>query len=310
MVTGLSEFWSRQGCLLIQPYDTEKGAGTMSPFTFFRTLGPEPWRVASVEPSRRPADARYGENPNRLYRHHQFQVILKPSPDHAPELYLDSLRALGLQVLDHDVRFVEDNWESPTLGAWGLGWEVWLDGMEITQFTYFQGMASQECRPVTTEITYGLERIGAYLQGVDRVYDVEYGAHIPYGELFLEAEAQHSRYVFETADPVRLVRGYEDAIAEAREALTQGLYIPAYDQVLHASHLFNILDARGVQSVAQRTGRIGEIRQMARLCGQAYVTGREALGYPLLGAGGSEVPVATAQAQGSPVGHPGEGGPS
>ncbi len=282
MVSRLSEFWSRQACLLMQPYDTEKGAGTMSPFTFFRTLGPEPWRVASVEPSRRPADARYGENPNRLYRHHQFQVILKPSPEHAPELYLDSLRALGLSPLDHDVRFVEDNWESPTLGAWGLGWEVWLDGMEITQFTYFQGMASLECRPVTTEITYGLERLAAYLQGVDRVYDLEYGAGVSYGELFLEDEAQHSAYVFEKADPERLVRGYEDAIAEARTLAETSLFVPAYDHVLHASHLFNVLDARGVQSVAQRTARIAEMRQMARLCAKAYLASREAQGYPLL----------------------------
>lgn len=282
MVTGLSAFWNRQGCLLVQPYDTEKGAGTMSPFTFFRALGPEPWRVASVEPSRRPADARYGENPNRLYRHHQFQVILKPSPERAPELYLDSLRALGLNAQDHDIRFVEDNWEAPTLGAWGLGWEVWLDGMEITQFTYFQGMASQELKPVTVEITYGLERIAAYLQGVNRVYDVEYGAGIGYGELFLEQEAQHSRYVFEQADPVRLLQGYGDAMAEARACLDADLFVPAYDQVLHASHLFNVMDARGVQSVAQRTARIGQIRQMARGCGQAYLASREAAGYPLL----------------------------
>jgi glycyl-tRNA synthetase alpha chain len=286
VVRALDGFWARQGCLLVPPYDTEKGAGTMSPFTFFRTLGPEPWRVASVEPSRRPADARYGDSPNRLYRHHQYQVILKPSPPGSPELYLDSLRALGIDSRDHDVRLVEDNWESPTLGAWGLGWEVWLDGMEITQFTYFQGMAGQECRPVSVEITYGLERIAAYLQGVDDVFQVEVAPGIRYEELYRPDERQHSRYVFEVADPQVLARAYADALGEAERCLVQGLYVPAYDHVLHASHLFNVMDARGVLSLAQRTARIAEIRSLARRCGEAFLADREARGYPLLAAAG------------------------
>ncbi len=282
LVAALDRFWSRQGCLLVQAYDTEKGAGTFSPFTFFRALGPEPWRVASVEPSRRPADARYGENPNRLYRFHQYQVILKPSPAGSPELYLDSLRAIGLDATEHDVRFVEDNWEAPTQGAWGLGWEVWLDGQEISQFTYFQGMAGREVRPVTVEMTYGLERIATYLQGVDNVFDVEYAGGISYRELFAEQEAQQSTYVFEAASPERLERAYADSVGEARDALGRGLYVPAYDQVLHASHVFNVMDARGIQSVALRTARIAEMRALARRCGDLYEASREALGYPLL----------------------------
>lgn len=289
LVQTLDRFWSRQGCLLVEAYDTEKGAGTLSPFTFFRTLGPEPWRVASVEPSRRPADARYGDNPNRLYRFHQYQVILKPSPAGSPELYLDSLRALGLEARDHDIRFVEDNWEAPTQGAWGLGWEVWLDGQEISQFTYFQGMAGREVKPVTVEMTYGIERIAAYLQGVDTVFDIEYAAGISYRELFADQEAQQSAYVFEHADAERLVRGYTDAVAEAGATLGKGLYVPAYDQVLHAAHLFNVMDARGIQSVAQRTARVAEIRGLARRCGDAYERTRADLGYPLLGAAAAKV---------------------
>lgn len=282
LVHALERFWVRQGCLLVEAYDTEKGAGTLSPFTFFRTLGPEPWRVASVEPSRRPADARYGQNPNRLYRFHQYQVILKPSPAGSTELYLDSLRAVGLDARDHDVRFVEDNWEAPTQGAWGLGWEVWLDGMEISQFTYFQGMAGREVRPVAVEMTYGLERIAAYLQGVDNVFDVEYGGGLSLRELFADQEAQQSAYVFEAASPERLERAYADAVAEADAALGRALYVPAYDQVLHAAHVFNVMDARGVQSVARRTARVAEIRALARRCGDAYEAAREALGHPLL----------------------------
>ena len=282
LVQGLDRFWARQGCLLVEAYDTEKGAGTLSPFTFFRTLGPEPWRVASVEPSRRPADARYGDNPNRLYRFHQYQVILKPSPPASPELYLDSLRAIGLDARDHDVRFVEDNWEAPTQGAWGLGWEVWLDGQEISQFTYFQGMAGREVRPVTVEMTYGLERIAMYLQGVDNVFELEYAGGLTYRELFADQEAQQSAYVFEAASPERLERAYKDAVAEARDTLARGLYVPAYDQVLHASHVFNVMDARGIQSVALRTARVAEIRGLARRCGDAYEAAREALGHPLL----------------------------
>jgi glycyl-tRNA synthetase alpha chain len=282
LVHALERFWVRQGCLLVEAYDTEKGAGTLSPFTFFRTLGPEPWRVASVEPSRRPADARYGENPNRLYRFHQYQVILKPSPAGATELYLDSLRAVGLHARDHDIRFVEDNWEAPTQGAWGIGWEVWMDGLEISQFTYFQGMAGREVRPVTVEMTYGLERIAAYLQGVDNWFDVEYGGGLTLRELFADQEAQQSAYVFEAASPERLERAYADAVAEAEATLVRGLYVPAYDQVLHASHVFNVMDARGIQSVARRTARVAEIRALARRCGDAYEAAREALGHPLL----------------------------
>lgn len=282
MVVALERFWRTQGCLLVPPYDTEKGAGTMSPFTFFRALGPEPWRVASVEPSRRPADGRYGENPNRLYRHHQFQVILKPSPVDSTGLYLDSLRAIGIEPRDHDVRFVEDNWEAPTLGAHGLGWEVWLDGMEVSQFTYFQAMGSHECRPVSVEMTYGLERLCAYLQNVDSVYDIEWGHGVTYGDLYRTGEAQHSAYAFDVADADELARQFDASETEAKRALAKGLYLAAYDLALHASHGFNLLEARGAQSIGQRTARVARIRALARGCAKAYLADREAKGFPLL----------------------------
>jgi glycyl-tRNA synthetase alpha chain len=287
MVSALETFWRRQGCLVVPPYDTEKGAGTMSPFTFFRALGPEPWRVASVEPSRRPADGRYGDNPNRLYRHHQFQVVLKPSPPDSTGLYLESLRALGIEPKDHDIRFVEDNWEAPTLGAHGLGWEVWLDGMEVSQFTYFQSMGQTELRPVSVEMTYGLERLAAYLQNVSSVFDVEYGHGVTLREMFHAGEAQHSRYAFEASDAALLARQFDASEAEARRALDHGLYLPAYDLALHASHLFNLLEARGAQSVGQRTARVARIRALTRDCARAYLEDRERLGHPLLAAAGS-----------------------
>ncbi|PTQ51967.1 MAG: Glycyl-tRNA synthetase alpha chain [Brockia lithotrophica] len=282
IVLALHRFWAGQGCLLVQPYDVEVGAGTMNPMTFLRVLGPEPWRVAYVEPSRRPADARYGENPNRLYQHHQYQVILKPAPEDVVDVYLDSLRALGLDLGEHDVRLVEDNWEAPTLGAWGLGWEIWLDGMEITQFTYFQQVGGLELNPIAVEITYGLERIAAYLQGKDDVFSVEYGAGVSYGEIFRTAEYEHSKYSFEVADVGLLGDLFAAYEREARRALAEGLVLPAYDYVLRMSHTFNVLDARGAVSVSERAGLIARVRRLANEVARAYVAQREALGYPLL----------------------------
>ncbi|MBT9253204.1 MAG: glycine--tRNA ligase subunit alpha [Brockia lithotrophica] len=282
IVLALHRFWAGQGCLLVQPYDVEVGAGTMNPMTFLRVLGPEPWRVAYVEPSRRPADARYGENPNRLYQHHQYQVILKPAPEDVVDVYLDSLRALGLDLGEHDVRLVEDNWEAPTLGAWGLGWEIWLDGMEITQFTYFQQVGGLELNPIAVEITYGLERIAAYLQGKDDVFSVEYGAGVSYGEIFRTAEYEHSKYSFEVADVGLLGDLFAAYEREARRALAEGLVLPAYDYVLRMSHTFNVLDARGAVSVSERAGLIARVRRLANEVARTYVAQREALGYPLL----------------------------
>lgn len=282
MIMSLQEFWSGHGCIIAQPYDVEKGAGTMNPMTFLRALGPEPWRVAYVEPSRRPSDGRYGDNPNRLYQHHQYQVILKPSPDDVQETYLGSLRRLGIDPLEHDIRFVEDDWEAPTLGAWGVGWEVWLDGMEITQFTYFQQVGGLECRPVPVEITYGLERIGAFVQRKDNVFDVEMGAGISYGEVFRAAEAEHSKYSFEAADVSMLRRLFDLCEAEAARVVDLGLVLPAYDYVLKCSHAFNLLEARGALSVTERTAYIGKVRALARRCAESYLSQRESLGYPLL----------------------------
>ncbi|MBE3550571.1 MAG: glycine--tRNA ligase subunit alpha [Brockia lithotrophica] len=282
IVLALHRFWAGQGCLLVQPYDVEVGAGTMNPMTFLRVLGPEPWRVAYVEPSRRPADARYGENPNRLYQHHQYQVILKPAPEDVVDVYLDSLRALGLDLGEHDVRLVEDNWEAPTLGAWGLGWEIWLDGMEITQFTYFQQVGGLELNPIAVEITYGLERIAAYLQGKDDVFSVEYGAGVSYGEIFRTAEYEHSKYSFEVADVGLLGDLFAAYEREARRALAEGLVLPAYDYVLRMSHTFNVLDARGAVSVSERAGLIARVRRLANEVARTYVAQREVLGYPLL----------------------------
>ena len=282
VILALQEFWSGQGCILAQPYDVEKGAGTMSPWTFLRVLGPEPWNVAYVEPSRRPADGRYGDNPNRLYQHHQFQVIMKPSPDNIQELYLESLARLGIRAEEHDIRFVEDNWESPTLGAWGLGWEVWLDGMEITQFTYFQQVGSHDVKPVSVEITYGLERLAMYIQGVENVYDIAWTDGVTYGDVFRQNEFEQSTYAFDLSDEDLLFELFDKYEAEAVRIISAGHVHPAHDYVLKCSHTFNLLDARGAISVSQRTAFIGRVRKLARLCAEAYLAQREALGYPML----------------------------
>ena len=282
IILALQQFWSEQGCILGEPYDVEKGAGTMNPATFLRVLGPEPWNVAYVEPSRRPADGRYGDNPNRLYQHHQFQVIMKPSPDTIQELYLESLKRLGIDPVQHDIRFVEDNWESPTLGAWGLGWEVWLDGMEITQFTYFQQVGSQDVKPVAVELTYGLERLAMYIQGVENVYDVEWTKDYTYGDVFHQNEVEQSAYSFELSDETLLFDLFEKYEREAVRVIELGYVHPAYDYVLKCSHAFNLLDARGAISVSERTAFIGRVRKLARLCAQRYLKQREELGYPML----------------------------
>ncbi|MBF1662397.1 glycine--tRNA ligase subunit alpha [Selenomonas noxia] len=282
VILALQEFWSGQGCILAQPYDVEKGAGTMSPWTFLRVLGPEPWNVAYVEPSRRPADGRYGDNPNRLYQHHQFQVIMKPSPNNIQELYLESLARLGIRAVEHDIRFVEDNWESPTLGAWGLGWEVWLDGMEITQFTYFQQVGSHDVKPVSVEITYGLERLAMYIQGVENVYDIAWTDDVTYGDVFHQNEFEQSTYAFDLSDEALLFDLFDKYEAEAVRVIGAGHVHPAHDYVLKCSHTFNLLDARGAISVSQRTAFIGRVRKLARLCAEAYLAQREALGYPML----------------------------
>ena len=282
VILALQEFWSGQGCILAQPYDVEKGAGTMSPWTFLRVLGPEPWNVAYVEPSRRPADGRYGDNPNRLYQHHQFQVIMKPSPNNIQELYLESLARLGIRAVEHDIRFVEDNWESPTLGAWGLGWEVWLDGMEITQFTYFQQVGSHDVKPVSVEITYGLERLAMYIQGVENVYDIAWTGDVTYGDVFHQNEFEQSAYAFDLSDEALLFDLFDKYEAEAVRVIGAGHVHPAHDYVLKCSHTFNLLDARGAISVSQRTAFIGRVRKLARLCAEAYLAQREALGYPML----------------------------
>ena len=266
----------------MQPYDIEKGAGTMNPSTFLRALGPEPWNVAYIEPCRRPADGRYGENPNRLQHYYQYQVILKPSPDNIQELYLQSLEALGINTLEHDIRFVEDNWESPTLGAWGLGWEVWLDGMEVTQFTYFQQCGGIDCKPVCGEITYGLERLATFIQGVDSVYDIQWVGDVQYRDVFHQNEVDYSEYNFKVADTDMLFMFFDAYEKEAMRVVEAGLVQPAYDYVLKCSHTFNLLDARGAISVTERTHYIARVRNMARACAQAYVKQREALGYPML----------------------------
>ena len=282
IILTLQEFWSKQGCILAQPYDVEKGAGTMNPSTFLRVLGPEPWHVAYVEPSRRPADGRYGENPNRLFQHHQFQVIMKPSPDNIQELYLQSLAKLGINEKEHDIRFVEDNWESPTLGAWGLGWEVWLDGMEITQFTYFQQVGGVDVKPVSSEITYGLERIAMYIQEKENVYDIDWNGTYTYGDVFHQNEFEQSTYNFELADTTLLFDLFDKYEREAIRVIELGYVHPAYDYVLKCSHTFNLLDSRGAISVSERTAFISRVRNLARLCAQCYLKQREELGYPLL----------------------------
>lgn len=282
MMQKLQNYWNEQGCTVLEAYDTEKGAGTMSPHTFLRTLGPEPWCTVYVEPSRRPADGRYGDNPNRLYQHHQLQVILKPSPENVQELYLKSLEVLGIDPLKHDIRFVEDNWESPTLGAWGLGWEVWLDGMEITQFTYFQQVGGINCDLESAELTYGLERIAMYLQNVDTVYDIDWNGHIKYGDIFKKAEYEHSKYSFEVADMDMLRNLFDIYEKEANRVLELDLVLPGYDYVLKCSHTFNVLDARGAISVSQRASYISRVRNLARLAAQKYIEQREAMDFPLL----------------------------
>jgi len=278
----LERFFADRGCIIAQPYDLEVGAGTFSPHTLLRVLGPEPWNVAYVEPSRRPTDGRYGENPNRLQHYYQYQVIMKPSPKNIQEIYLDSLRALGIDPLDHDIRFVEDDWESPTLGAWGLGWEVWLDGMEITQFTYFQQAGGIDLNPVSVELTYGPERIAMYLQGVESVFDLEWAHGITYGEVHHRGEVEHSIYNFEQADVDMLFKLFDMYEKESLRIVEQGLVLPAYDYCLKCSHTFNLLNARGAISVAERASLIGRVRHLARLCAEAYLKQREEMAFPLL----------------------------
>jgi len=282
LILSLQNYWAKQGCIIQQPYDIEKGAGTFNPATFLRSLGPEPWKVAYVEPSRRPTDGRYGENPNRLQHYYQFQVILKPSPQNIQDLYLDSLRSFGIDPNAHDIRFVEDDWESPTLGAWGLGWEVWLDGMEITQFTYFQQCGGIDLKPISGEITYGCERIAMYLQGVDNVYDLEWVNGIKYGDVHHQTEVEFSHYNFEEADTDMLFQLFAMYEKECLRLVEKDLVFPAYDYVLKGSHAFNLLDARSAISVTERAGYIGRVRNMSKFCAEGYVKQREKLGYPLL----------------------------
>ncbi len=282
LILKLQSFWAQRGCIIGQPYDIEVGAGTSNPHTFLRVLGPEPWNVAYVEPSRRPTDGRYGENPNRLQHYYQFQVILKPSPRDIQDIYLDSLKYIGINPLEHDIRFVEDDWESPTLGAWGLGWEVWLDGMEITQFTYFQQAGGIDLKPISGEITYGLERIAMYLQGVDNVYNLKWNDTVTYGDVHLQGEIEWSYYNFETADINSLFKMFEIYENESLRLIDKKLVLPAYDYCLKCSHTFNLLDARNAISVAERASLISRIRVLAKGCAELYLKQREEMGYPLL----------------------------
>ena len=286
LILALQDYWARHGCVLLQPYDMEVGAGTFHPATFLRAIGPEPWRTAYVQPSRRPTDGRYGENPNRLQHYYQYQVILKPSPLDIQELYLGSLRMLGIDPLVHDIRFVEDNWESPTLGAWGLGWEVWLNGMEVTQFTYFQQVGGLDCRPVSGEITYGLERIAMYLQGVESVFDLTWTVgpqgRVSYGDVFHQNEVEQSAYNFEHADVASLFGWFDKCERESQRLIELGLPLPGYEQLLKASHTFNLLDARHAISVTERQRFILRVRTLARDGAQAYYERRESLGFPML----------------------------
>ncbi|MDX2098178.1 MAG: glycine--tRNA ligase subunit alpha [Leptolyngbyaceae cyanobacterium bins.59] len=282
VIATLHEFWSSRGCLIAQPYDTEKGAGTKSPHTFLRAIGPEPWAVAYVEPCRRPSDGRYGENPNRVQHYYQYQVLIKPSPQGIQETYLDSLRALGIQPEDHDIRFVEDNWEDAAVGAWGVGWEVWLDGMEVTQFTYFQQCGGIDCRPVSIEITYGLERLAMYLQDVDSIFKIRWSNELFYGDVHLQGEIENSTYNFEASNPDLLFTLFGLYEQEATQLLGRDLVLPSLDYVLKCSHTFNLLDARGVISVTERTRYIGRIRGLARQVAQLYLSQRDKMGFPLL----------------------------
>jgi glycyl-tRNA synthetase alpha chain len=275
LILTLQAYWGRQGCVLLQPYDVEMGAGTFHPATTLQALGPRPWKAAYVQPSRRPKDGRYGENPNRLQCYYQFQVILKPSPPDIQELYLGSLKELGLDPAIHDMRFVEDDWESPTLGAWGLGWEVWCDGMEVSQFTYFQQVGGIDCSPVSGELTYGLERLAMYIQGVDNVYDLNYGNGVKYGDVFLQNEREQSTYNFEKANTDILFQHFRDAEGECQALLAAGLALPAYDQCIKASHNFNLLDARGVISVTERQAYIGRVRALAKACCEAWLKSQD-----------------------------------
>jgi glycyl-tRNA synthetase alpha chain len=282
LIFRLNEFWDRQGCALLQPYDMEVGAGTFHTATFLRAIGPEPWKAAYVQPSRRPKDGRYGENPNRLQHYYQYQVALKPSPPDIQELYLESLIAIGVDPKVHDIRFVEDDWESPTLGAWGLGWEVWLDGMEVTQFTYFQEVGSIPCKPVLGEITYGLERLAMYLQDKESIYDLVWTPGVTYGDVYHQNEAEQSKYNFELANVELLLRLFSDFEGEAKRLIGAGLALPGYEMVMKCSHTFNLLDARGAISVTERAAYIGRVRTLSRLVAQAYYDSREALGFPML----------------------------
>ena len=282
IILKLQNYWADYGCVIWQPYDLEKGAGTFNPATFLRALGPEPWKCAYVEPSRRPADGRYGENPNRLQHYYQFQVIIKPAPDDSQDIYLNSLRFLGIDLVKHDVRFVEDDWESPTLGATGLGWEVWLDGMEVTQFTYFQQAGGMELEPITLELTYGLERIAMFIQAKESVFDLEWVKGYTYGDIHRQDEVQFSTYNFKVADTAMLFQLFDTYEKECQRLLKEDLVLPAYDYVLKCSHTFNLLDARGAIGVTQRTGYIGRVRNLARRCAENYVQLREALHWPLL----------------------------
>ncbi len=287
LILALENFWAKHGCVIQQPYDVEVGAGTSNPATFLRVLGPEPWNVAYVEPSRRPADGRYGENPNRLQHYYQYQVILKPSPDNIQEIYLKSLESFGVDPLKHDIRFVEDDWESPTLGAWGLGWEVWLDGLEITQFTYFQQAGGIELKPVAGEITYGIERIAMFLQGVENVYDLKWNKRVTYGDVHHKSEVEWSIHNFEEADISMQLRLFEEYERESLRLIEKGLVLPAYDYCLKCSHTFNILDARGAISVTERTHFIGRVRNLARRVAETFFKQREAMGFPLMKAAAS-----------------------
>jgi len=293
LIFTLQTFWAKQGCVIVQPLDMEVGAGTFHPSTFLRAIGPEPWNAAYVQPSRRPTDGRYGENPNRLQHYYQFQVLMKPSPPDIQNLYLESLKLLGFDPLVHDIRFVEDNWESPTLGAWGLGWEVWLNGMEVTQFTYFQQVGGLECKPVAGEITYGLERLAMYIQKVESVYDLVWSKYVEkdggvrivtYRDVFHQNEVEQSAYNFEHADTAALFKRFDVAEAECKHLIDNNLPLPAYERVLQASHSFNMLDARSAISVTERQGYILRVRTLARLCAEAYYAAREKLGFPMVNA--------------------------
>jgi glycyl-tRNA synthetase alpha chain len=282
LILRLNDFWDRRGCALLQPYDMEVGAGTFHTATFLRAIGPEPWNAAYVQPSRRPKDGRYGENPNRLQHYYQYQVVLKPSPPDIQELYLESLKHLGINPMEHDIRFVEDDWESPTLGAWGLGWEVWLDGMEVTQFTYFQEVGSLSCKPVLGEITYGLERLAMYLQGKESIFDLVWTPGVSYGDVYHQNEVEQSRYNFELSNTEMLFRHFGEYEGEARRLIEAQCVLPAYEMVMKASHTFNMLDARGAISVTERAAYIGRVRALARAVAQAYYESRERLGFPML----------------------------